>query len=92
MSFKKRNFCNVWVTPEEKVNHGNYKVIELKEVENSRKQIELPLKKSLIHYYINPEVFGNPDSALEYKFEDLEFYLSHKLGKEILVKFLVQNF
>lgn len=80
-SSKKSNFCNDWVIPKEKENHGNYKVIELKEIENSRKQIEFHLKTSLIHYYIDPEVFENPQSTLEYKFEDLEFYLSHKLPK-----------
>ena len=72
-------FYDNWIAHKEKKNFDNYKVIELNEVENSRKKVEELLKKVIIKYYIVPKVFEYHKSQVTDKFNSLEYYLSKKI-------------
>ena len=81
-NLKHDKFYDDWITIEERKKHKNYKIFELKEIDESRKIVEISLKKLIIDYYTLPDVLEYHKSKVNSKFNDLEVYLFNKIPEK----------
>lgn len=70
-----------WINIKEKKS-GNYKVIEVTEIDDSREKIEYNLKKTIVNHYTLPEILDYHLVQINDRFNNLEQYLTNRIPNE----------